>query len=160
MFHHTIDTDEIVRVLMEDTAEAITRLATSGFPLDAIPPHYTNVYFSTSVGAEGVFRGSIQSLTDEKPNMWAPLMLSRLDEESSEDSQPLGSFLGFLGCRESEPHDLLLFGVLLSPTGSDAVGMYTKINSLKSIQPLWVHPFEIAPYLNQLYIHGDPSVIH
>ncbi len=92
--------------------------------------------------------------------MWAPLMLSRLDEGGNGEKHPLGSFLGFLGYRESAPHTQLFFGVLLSPTGDDAVGMFTEIQNLEDFRPLWVHPFEIAPYLNQLYVPGGASVIH
>ena len=87
-------------------------------------------------------------------------MLSRLDEGGSSEKHPLGAFLGFLGYRESEPSNQLFFGILISPTGDDAVGMYADLKKLEDIKPLWTHPFEIAPHLNQLYSPNDDSTVH
>ena len=165
MFNDDIEPLGILQYLMEGSKQTLRNLLESGFPPESVPPHHFSVYASEiSLGNSSdivVTKEDLAVLTHEDKEVWAPIMLFKLDSKASPEKLPLGAFLGFVGSSENDPNLPLFIGVLLSPTGREAVGMYSEISSLTgSFCELWKHPFELIPHLNQPYRtkSEDPKV--
>ena len=165
MFNEGVDPLDILQYLMESSEQTLKNLLESGFPLESVPPHHFSVYASEiELGGTSdiaVTKEDLAVLTHEDKEVWAPLMLFKLDSKASPQKLPLGAFLGFIGSSESDPLLPLFIGVLLSPTGREAVGMYAEISSLTGrFCELWEHPFELIPHLDQPYRtkSEDPKV--
>ena len=161
MFHEDIHPRNILKALMVDSMQTLERLLDVGFPLDAVPPHHTSVYASLVDSEVEVCREGMHVLTHEDKDTWTPLMLFRLDTGRNDERYPLGSFLGFVGSSENSK-DAKFFGILMSPTGDQAMGMYTNIaeEGEREFIDLWDHPYDLAPHLNQRYTPSDEGIIH
>jgi hypothetical protein len=160
MFHPAIDPNTILKALMEDAIVTLERLLENGFPLNSVPPHHTSIYISTGADPQGVMKEDIHVLTYEDPLAWAPMMLSRLDEGRTDTRHALGSFLGFVGSAEKLPDEQLFFGILISPTGEDCVGMYMNLEDTSEIHTMWRHPYDLAPHLESFFIPSNSMLVH
>lgn len=160
MFHREVDIPEILHTLMENSIETMRNLKDAGYPLDAIPPHHTSVYVSWDEETGGVYREGLNVLTYENPDVWTPLVLHRLNSAQTDTKHSLGAFIGFVGNAIEAPDEKVLVGILISPTGEEAEGVYVTLEAFDDIQPLWDHPFDIAPNLHHIYRPDDTDTIH
>ena len=163
MFHPEMNPEKVLTRLMEDSIETIRNLKDAGYPLNYIPPHASSVYLiskDSDATYVGIGKSDIEVLTSVERSEWAPRALYRLDCESDEHHYPLGTFIGFVGSSEGAPHIPLFFGVLISPLGDEAEGMFVEMDKTEYIQKIWKHPFSLAPYLQTNYIPLDDSVVH
>lgn len=155
--------EKVLKRLMEDSIETIRNLKDAGYPLNYIPPHASSVYLiskDSDATYVGIGKSDIKVLTRVDKSEWAPLALHRLDFESDDHHYPLGAFIGFVGSSEGAPHTPLFFGILISPSGDEAEGMFVEMDKTAYIHKMWEHPFSLAPHLQTHYIPLDDSVVH
>lgn len=148
---------------MEDSIETLYRLQDAEYPLDSIPPHYMGVFLITdpdNPDYAGLGKSHPQTLTEVDPDLWAPSALFSLDCEASNTQHPIGTFIGLVGWRDHEPDNPLFLGVLISPTGVEAEGMYIDLQDVSEFQMLWDSPFDVIPYLECTYRPLDRNLSH
>lgn len=163
MFHPEVKPESILLKLMDDSISTIANLEDAGYPLNEIPPHMSSVFLITKENDEsyvGMGKSDIEVLTNLDRDMWASRALFRLDCESDDYHHPLGTFIGFVGTSQGAPDLLLFFGILISPSGTEAEGMYVELRDTSEIHKLWKHPFELAPHLQTYYIPMDKTLVH
>lgn len=163
MFHPEMNPDQVLARLMQDSIETIQKLEEAGYPVNAIPPHSSSVYLISKdedTTFVGLGKSDIEVLTSIDRNLWAPRALFKLDCESDEHHYPMGSFIGFVGSSEGAPEIPLFFGVLISPSGAEAKGMYVELGNKTEIHNMWKHPYSLAPHLQANYISMDSTVLH
>ncbi len=163
MFHPEMNPEQVLLRLMKDSIETVENLESAGYPTNAIPPHSSSVYLLSreeDVAYVGLGKSEIEVLTKIDKDLWVPRALFKLDCESDDQHYPIGTFIGFIGSAESVPERLLFFGVLISPSGDDAKGMYIDLQEKDEVYDLWKHPFALAPHLQATYVSTDNSTIH
>lgn len=163
MFHPEMNPDQVLTRLMQDSIETIEKLEDAGYPVNSIPPHSSSVYLISKGDDKsfvGLGKSEIEVLSSVDPDLWAPRSLYKLDCDSDNHHYPIGSFIGFVGSSEGSPDTPLFFGILISPSGAEAKGMYIHLNTRSEIHDLWKHPFTLAPHLQANYIASDSKIVH
>lgn len=148
---------------MEDSIETLYRLQEAEYPLDAIPPHYMGVFLITdpdNPDYAGLGKSNPQMLTEVDPDLWTSSALFSLDCEASDTQHPIGTFIGLVGSRDPDPDTPLFLGILISPTGVEAEGMYIDLRDLSKFHTLWEPPFDAIPYLEHTYQPLDRNISH
>lgn len=149
MFNENIQPKDILNYIFKEMAVTINKLHKSGFPKKGTPPHSSGVYLMTypdEEGAVGLARSTPRVLTNLEREDWTQVTLFDLETHSSENQHPIGGFVGTTLTHPTSMRDFYV-GVLISPNGSEAVGVASPMNEILKVKPLWGNPFEVLPHL-------------
>lgn len=137
-----------------------------GVDIRSTPPHCASIYLLLSEKDPtqvGLCRGEPTILTDFDKCVWGAIGLSHLHNDSSAERVPIGSFIGFIekyqSTKNQSPLDSYI-GVLICPTGVEAVGCVSALASLESIKGIQTDIFEQFPHLQPNFIFADSDSAH
>ena len=140
MFNPNIDPKTVLNHVFQEMVEVLQRIESSGFPIQATPPHTSSIFLVFEEDSEcvGIARAEPHVLSKIDQKRWLSLGVFHT-QEKVKNTTPIGCFFGLLCSLENISGDETFFyvGILTSPTGEGAVGCCCPISNLsKTPHPL------------------------
>lgn len=165
MFHEDLLPDTVLKFVFNNMKEVLKKMLLNGFNPTYSPPHSCSIYMLDNIGKDkqsfGLSRSDPTLLTDLDENAWIASALFDLENGSTDDKYPIGTFIGFVTNNPKKEDTPIFVGILICPSGEEMVGQYIPISTLSSTPlKLWGHPEDIFPFLHSIYIPSSNELKH
>jgi hypothetical protein len=165
MFHPELNPEDVLTYVFSDMKGVLQDMRKVGADLQNTPSHCAGVYLLLSnddPDQVGLCRGEPNLLDAYAKSEWANFGLYYLHQGKSHIRIPIGVFIGFIKHIDITNKNSLdsFVGVLISPTGTEAVSCFSTLKDLDLTRKLKSHAFDQFPSLLPTFILAENVSAH